>query len=222
VKAIIKVVITVIVVFLISQLCFADGSSIIDNPEYIIYVPSGIDYSQKYPLVIALHPIASASSMIYVWKGVAEEQKWIIFASKEFRNGIDMNKTFSGITDILGEVCTKFPIDKSKIIATGFSGGAMGAHAFAFSYPRLISAVIINTGMIHEHYLGQKFMYPRGKIAVFLASPTDFRYTEMERDQKFLQDLGWQTKWIEFTGGHILAPDSAYREAAQWLKEQFE
>ena len=112
-----------------------------------------------------------------------------------------------------------FPIDRSKIIVSGFSGGAMGSHAFAFSYPRLISAVVLNTGMIHEHYTQQKHRYPRRKLAVFLASPTDFRYEAMKQDRKFLESLDWKTKWIEFKGGHSIAPDSVYQKAAQWLRE---
>ena len=71
--------------------------------------------------------------------------------------------------------------------------------------------------MISEYYLNKKFNYPRGKIAVFLASPSDFRYSEMKRDLAFLKSLGWKTEWIEFKGGHKAAPPSAYKEAAKRL-----
>ncbi len=54
---------------------------------------------------------------------------------------------------------------------------------------------------------------------VFLASPTDFRYNEMKRDRGFLESHGWKTKWIEFTGGHTLAPYEIYEQAAQWLEK---
>jgi predicted peptidase len=220
-KAIIKVFVTVIAILLICQPCFAkEEPTVIDKPEYIVYVPSGIEYSQRYPLVIALHPAASASSMINVWKETAEKHKWIILASKEFRNGINTLPIYARIFNILDELTSDLPIDRAKIIATGLSGGGMGSHELSFLYPHLISAIIVNTGMMNEYYLNQKNKYPSGKIAVFLASPTDVRYGEMQRDERFLQGLGWQTKWIEFEGGHIFAPASVYEEAVEWLEER--
>ena len=98
----------------------------------------------------------------------------------------------------------------------------MQSHSFSFHYPGLISAIVINTGMMDDYYINRVSSYPKRKIAVFLASPTDFRYNEMKRDRNFLEKLEWKTKWIEFTGGHVLAPDSAYQEAAAWLAEQFQ
>jgi predicted esterase len=200
---------------------YADPPKIIDNSSYILYLPSGIDAGRRYPLVVALSPSADAQTMLNTWKYTSERYKWIIFASKEFRNGIDMNKLLARLKADLESVISNYPIDRSKIIATGLSGGGMGSHALAFFYPSLIYAVVINTGMIHEYYSGQSSTYPRGKVAVFLASPTDFRYQEMRRDRDFLVSLGWRVKWIEFEGGHIIAPADAYEQAAAWLNEEF-
>lgn len=197
---------------------------IIDNSKYILCVPADIDISKRYPLVVALSPGAnaqSAQSMIDTWQDVSNKYKWVIFASKEFPGGVDMNVMMPNLASIVEEVSSKFPIDKSKVIAAGFSAGGMTSHAFSFLYPGLISAVVINTGMMHEYYIDNKHKYPRGKLVVFLASPTDFRYEEMKRDKDFLEDLGWKVKWIEFKGGHKMAPSSAYEKAAEWLQGQF-
>lgn len=197
-------------------------SETIDRPKYLVYIPAGVDHSKKYPLVIALSPGGDAQSMINTWRSVSDKNKWIIFASKEFQNNVDMDKIMSSLLSIVSrDLLLRLPVDRSKIIATGFSGGAMGSHAFAFLYPRLASAVVLNTGMMHEHYAQKKYNYPRGKLAVFLASPTDFRYEAMKKDRKFLEDLGWKTEWIEFKGGHTIAPASCYQEAAQWLQKNF-
>src|SRR3989338_3720578 len=107
----------------------------LDHALFLIYVPAGIDRNTKHPLVIALSPNGDAQTMINTWIGVAEEYKWIIVASKEFKNGIDMNPILERLVENLKVVVEDFPIDKSRVIATGFSGGGMGAHAFAFSYP---------------------------------------------------------------------------------------
>ena len=99
----------------------------------------------------------------------------------------------------------------------------MGSHSFSFYFPELISGIILNTGMMDIEYSeANKKDYTRAKLAVFLASPTDSRYKEMHRDQAFLKELGWKTLWIEFKGGHILAPQDVYLQAAQWIATQWD
>jgi predicted esterase len=211
------------IIFSLAAICLAGEAVVTDTPEYIIYIPSGIDSQRNYPLVIALSPSGDARSMISTWKDVAEEYKWLILASKGFKNGIvNYQAEFSGIKSIIENPANSVPADKSKIIVSGFSGGGMGAHIFSFLYPELISGVVVNTGMIQEEYIKQKGQYPRGKSAVFLASPADFRYQEMKRDREFLRGLGWKTEWIEFPEGHTIAPGRYYKEAAQWLSVNLE
>lgn len=196
----------------------------INAAQYIMYIPGGVEPDRKYPLVVAFSPSADAASMISAWKSVSEKYKWLILASKESRNGLDMKKVCDSHANILEFIIMNFPVDSDKIIATGFSGGGMQSHGFAMYYPKLIRAVVVNTAMIHENFRGRKEAYfysTEAKSAVFLASPTDFRYNEMKADKSFLQGIGWKTKWIEFQGGHTMAPQEAYQQAAQWLEEQF-
>ena len=197
------------------------SSEIVDETAYILYRPSEIDISKRYPLVITLSPAGDAMSMINQWKPISEKYKWLILASKEFRNGIESRPILSRLVTIVKVLHDgRFPIDTQKIVATGLSGGGMGSHEFAFLFPNFISAIIINTGMINEYYLAQRSFYPRGGTVVFLASPTDFRYREMKQNKEFLDGLNWNTKWIEFSGGHAMAPESVYEEGVEWVIAQ--
>ena len=198
----------------------AGESRSIEESAYSMYVPSGIDASRRYPLVIVFSPSGDSRGMIEVWKNTAEQYKWIVLASKEVRDGKEVEPILRTLVDDVQKVCLQLPVDKSKIVASGFSGGGMCSHIFSFLYPDIISAVIINTGMIQEAYIQRRQYYPRGKYAVFLASPKDFRYEEMKRDDRFLKTLGWKTKWIEFEDGHTIAPEQFYEQAAQWLDQE--
>ena len=196
-----------------------------ENPDAIVYVPGSMDPHIQHPLVIVLSPSGDAPQMIETWKGVAEKFKWIILSSKKFHNGISGQEEWRIFKDIAGMVqkgVFSVAIDRKKVLASGFSGGGMGAHHFSFFFPKLICGVIVNTGMMDWEYSNsKKNEYPLKKVAVFLASPTDFRYNEMKRDQGFLKNLGWKTQWIEFQGGHALAPQGAYFQAARWIAEQW-
>jgi len=188
-----------------------------DRQSYLIYLPETLESDKRYPLVFALSPGADAASMISVWKTAATKHIWIIIASKEFHNGVAFDASLRQLEAELNDVESKYPIDTTRVIFTGFSGGGMGSHAFAKFYPSRVQAVVINTGMMEQTFMTDD--YPEWKTAVFLASPTDFRYNEMKRDRSFLERHHWKTNWIEFDGGHSLAPASVYEQAADWLDE---
>jgi predicted esterase len=191
---------------------------LIDRKSYILYIPAGLDLKARVPLVVALHPAADARGMTGLWKKSADAYGWMVFASKEFRNGQDMPRQLSEIAALLNtDILVNYPVDRRAIIAAGFSGGGMGAHAFSFWYPGLISAVVVNTGKMNDMFQELTDRYPEGKKAVFIASPTDFRYREMKHDCEILKKRRWETEWIEFAGGHMSAPPECYDEAALWL-----
>ncbi len=158
--------------------------------------------------------------MINLWKKNAGRYGWMVFASTEYQNGPDMYAMVSKIVQILKrDILVNYPVDTRSIMAAGISGGGMGSHALSFWFPDLVSAVIVNTGKMNDIFLQHMDRYPEGKIAVFLASPTDFRYAEMKRDCANLKKRRWKTQWIEFQGGHVFAPPERYDEAARWLNE---
>jgi predicted esterase len=197
------------------------GARIISGQHYLLYVPGGIEADGRYPLVLALHPAADARTMIGTWKAAADKYRWLILASKESRNGIDMFLESENLRELVINITESYPVDREKIIATGFSGGGQASHFLAMQYPGLFRAIIVNTCKIHDAYRDCAIPnYPKGKLAVFLASRTDFRYDEMKADCRYLISLGWSTKWIEFEGGHSIAPQSSSLEAAEWLNSQ--
>ncbi len=194
-----------------------ETGTLTDRQSYLIYLPETLEPGKRYPLVFALSPGADAASMISVWTPAATKHNWIVAASKEFHNGVAFDASLKQLEAELNDVECNYPIETTRVIFTGFSGGGMGSHAFAKFYPDRVQAIVINTGMMEQTFMTDD--YPESKTAVFLASPTDFRYNEMKRDRSFLEQNHWKTNWIEFDGGHRLAPPSVYEQAADWLDE---
>jgi hypothetical protein len=194
---------------------------VIETGEYVLYLPSELDLQSRHPLLVALSPTADAWGMIRAWQPVVEKHKWLLYASKTSRNGVPYAGIVPPLIAAIKSVSADYPVDKSRIVATGLSGGGMASHCLAYLHPELFAAVIINTGMMAEDQPSWPHP-PRGKIAVFVASPTDFRYEQMKKNRVFLESLGWKTHWIEFPGGHRLAPSAILKEAAQWLSQEFQ
>lgn len=194
----------------------------IENEYYILYIPKGIEKQKKYPLVLGFHPGGNAQAVIQQWQPLAEKYKLIICATKESRNGGNMLEKIPRIKNrIEREVLPQYPVHKRKIIATGISGGGMCAHFMTFMFNDFLAAVVVNTGMMNDYQIDRQHKCARNKRAVMLASPTDFRYDEMRRDNSFLKkQLDWKTKWLEFDGGHIPAPQKAYEQGLEWLLQE--
>ena len=54
---------------------------------------------------------------------------------------------------------------------------------------------------------------------MMLASGADFRYSAMVRNRRYLLSKGWKVKWIEFEGGHTIAPVDCYEQALKFFDE---
>ena len=200
----------------------ADNSDFrrVEELNYILFIPSTIQENKKYPLIIALSPNADYSGMIKHWQSLASKYSCLVMASKTHRNGVNYDSLLPGLRQDIRSAIKKYPVDNSRIIATGFSGGAMTSHALSYEYSKMITAVMLNTGIIHEYYKKKNEKYPKNKVAVFIASLTDFRYDQMKDDMFFLKKKGWQVKWLEFKGGHTIATENIYDQGLEWHFEQ--
>jgi hypothetical protein len=190
---------------------------VVERDRYLLFIPDNPDKLNDSIFIVGFDPAGDANAVISNWRAVANNRGWPVFASKTYKNGnLSLNFSPDVLNDTAG-ASASLGYARPKFVFTGVSGGGQVSHAFSAYHPDSVWAVVANTGMINRGSFNQSF-YPRNKTAVFLASPTDFRYGEMKQDYAFLNSLGWKTKWIEFEGGHAPAPQWAYEDAADWLE----
>lgn len=192
----------------------AEGGRTVEGPNYTLFIPAGLDPGDLRPMVMAFAPDGNPAPLVTLWQPHAARYQWFLLGFKDYRSTSDVTPMLESLRKLIKELASVYPIDPRCLVASGLSGGGMFSHILSVSMPEAIVAVVPNTGMSNPDLRDRT---PRGKLAVFLASPTDFRYQEMKADQKRLQDLGWETRWIEFKGGHTWAPPAAYKQAADWL-----
>jgi hypothetical protein len=187
--------------------------------NYLLFVPDRKNLQNDSIFIVAFSPSGDARSMVDAWKSAAEKRGWPIFASKTYHNG-ELPQTFNNDTfSDIGNASLELGYAKPKLVFTGFSGGGQVSHAFAFGSPSKVAAVVTNCGIINRGFLNFTSYYPHNKTVLFIASLTDFRYEDMKQDKIYLEALGWKTGWIEFSGGHMLAPPDTYEQAAEWLED---
>lgn len=192
----------------------APSGRTVQGPDYSLFVPGELTPAEKRPMVMVFAPDGNTRNLVQLWLPHASRYKWFVLGFDGYHNTDDIEPIVANLRAVLKELEAVYPIDGRCLIATGLSGGGMFSHGLSVLEPDAVVAVVPNVGMSQPDLRPRT---PRDRLAVFLASPTDFRYADMKADEKRLQGLGWQTKWIEFPGGHTIAPAAAYKEAADWL-----
>ena len=211
---------TVLFVFLLTVAVFVPSAQArdFDASDYAVYIPDSAEDGKKLPVIIGFSAGGSGSSVVNIWRNAAEKYSCVIIASNVVRNGMDIQKELIQIKkDLQNELKDKYPIDLKRVIAVGSSGGGMASHLFSFLHRDLIAGVISNVGYIHEGTIAQSKIYTRNKVCAFLAGSNDFNKPLMKEDLKFLQNHDWKCKWIEFEGGHNMAPEEYREEALEFV-----
>lgn len=182
---------------------------------YVVYIPPNYTGSEKLPWILALSPSGSARDWLELLQDACDKHHWGIAASQNSSDSIAWPKIEPVLKDTVDSAPSRFPFDSNNLCVIGFSGAAARTHQMAHFWPDVRKIIVCN-GCIADEELNSK-NYPKGKSAVFIAGSMDPIVSKMKRDQQFLMQQGWKTKWIEFHGGHQFPPPSAFADAIEWL-----
>jgi predicted esterase len=218
--------------------------TVIQQPDATIVLPPNLQPGRTYPLVVAFSyngkPSGDQYTALTRWNIVGPQLGWIVYASKQYSNSAfnaGPAVTRSVAQKVMASVnaaIANLPVDRSRIILTGMSGGGNFAEYLNLAYPGFAAAVIDNSGRIpFEDFSAagarrglplpgpQSFGTSR-RIAVLFASPSDSEFygDAVQRDVPYYKSVGWQTMFVPFPGGHNFAPLSDYFQAMLWLESR--
>jgi predicted peptidase len=110
---------------------------------------------EKVPLIIALHWAGGGNTFM-------DYSNCLVFPALEFLNAIIVVpssnfgnwayvKNEKKIIDLIKRLIRHWPVDKEKIIITGYSNGAIGSWEYARKHPKLFAAVMPVSGYYEAH-----------------------------------------------------------------------
>jgi poly(3-hydroxybutyrate) depolymerase len=216
------------------------NASVVDQTrDEAILVPMGLTPGRNVPIVVAFAYNANPSIPFQVWRRLAQENHWIVYASKDFWNGVLESGVASstyvagGIEARVESLAGVLPIDTSRIIVTGYSGGANFAEFVGLQDPGFAAAVIANSGRIPDQLFRARptrgfltmptasdFAGSRREV-VLIASPGDSPFFgDSLANQHTWQSLGWDTLFVSIPGGHVQASPPIFDRIIAWLTSQ--
>src|SRR5215207_5940542 len=197
-----------------------------DGPaEGYLYLPAGRRAEDASPLVLLLHGAGEdARDGIAQLRGQADETGIVLLALSSRgptwdsilargRYGADV----ASIDRALGHAFSRCAVDPERLGVAGYSDGASYALALGLANGDLFSHVLA---------FSPGFLAPtsqRGAPRIFVSHGTRDRWLPIDSCSRTiiprLQRAGYEVRYREFEGGHVVPPAIA-REAASWFADQ--
>ncbi len=212
----------------------------VNLPDAMVYIPAGLQPGERYPMVVDFTPDGKLKRTLSDWQTVANRFHWIIYASKQFSDKAgnaapDFGQFAATIQSSVEAALADFPVDRTRVVMAGFSGGGFMAEYLNARNPGLAAALVIDANGLFANGAdpevpntsNQDVPFPVGEfatsrqLAAFLYSPTDRVFGSATRaDRAFYQQQGWDTLLLTYPGGHVDAPSNRYLRAATWITTQ--
>lgn len=189
--------------------------------SYELYLPWNYSSNISYPLMICLSPNGNGKEFYKSVYPVANERGYILVGSNDFANYRSFDYFLPRVYESLGDVRSRVNVDGSPVYACGFSGGGMASYVISYFKPNYFQGLIVNSGGIHEILYNKENLRRMGvRKVVLLCGRRDgiVSCEHMRNDEMWLNAAGIETYFIEFDGGHSMAPQDAYRGAVEWLE----
>ncbi|WP_148590573.1 hypothetical protein [Aquisphaera giovannonii] len=206
----------------------ADPGRTLDLPDALVYIPAGLEAGRAYPMVVAFTPDGKVKRTLNDWRGAADRFHWIVYASKGYSNATagaaDFDAYARSIWAMVEAAIARFPVDRTRLILAGFSGGGSFAEYVNSRAGGPAAAMVIDANGTYAYGDDPMVPFPASsaassrRLAAFLYSPTDRRFGQATRmDQAFYHRKGWDTTLLSYKGGHVDAPPGRYLAAATWI-----
>ncbi len=186
------------------------------RPENLVFLPSRKTGSYRYPVYVSIPPDGKGWLSMLPLCALAQKKKWIIVSlDYSYKRPPSPEELMKTIERKLNSIPATHQVNKEQIYCGGLSAGAGLAFQLLNLRPDVFSGLIANCTKSSLDLITNK--KAKQKKIVLLASPNDFRYKNMVETRSKFQNAGWSTHWIEFPGGHTLAPGSSYEKAFSCL-----
>ena len=181
--------------------------------SYAYYLPKNYSTDRKWPVLFVFDPRQRGAFAADLFRDAAEEFGWVVVSSNDTRSDGPAEPNIKALNGMWPDVNRRFAVDRRRVYATGFSGGAILAWWLAEGTGSL--AGVISVG-------GRVNAPEKIKDVPFawfgIAGDTDFNYIETRDIEERLAASGAIRRFESFDGGHRWAPKDLLRKSVEWME----
>jgi len=187
--------------------CLADTEQ-----SYCIALPAGFDPSGRYPVVFVFDPHGEGHLAVHTFLAGASEFGFIVAGSNVIRNGYE--GTEYTLQSLTGDVTSRYPVNKDRMYAAGFSGGGRVAQEFSQRNSGIKAIASMGAGYSVE----QAGMLRNKASMLFIAGNEDFNYHEVRNSFQVLSAAGIHYYILEYPGKHAWPGPEIIRDVLLWFQ----
>ncbi|MCX7010390.1 MAG: hypothetical protein NTY53_24645, partial [Kiritimatiellaeota bacterium] len=101
--------------------------------SYVLYLPKAFNSQRAWPVMFVMSPGGGSKGTLSRYVAGAELNGWILACSVQSKNGNELSG--EAVNAMVTDVCTRLPVDRARLYASGFSGGARMAFWFGSQKP---------------------------------------------------------------------------------------
>jgi predicted esterase len=180
--------------------------------SYCLALPSGYDATRRYPVIFVFDPHGDGHLAVHTFREGASEFGFIVAGSNVIRNGYE--RTEYALQALTGDVTSRYPIDKGRMYAAGFSGGGRVAQGFSQHNSDIKAIASMGAG-----YSVEQAGMLRNKVSMlFIAGNEDFNYHEIRNSYRILTPADIPCFVLEYPGKHAWPGSAIIQDILRWFE----
>jgi predicted esterase len=179
------------------------------SQSYALYLPAEYSTDKDWPVILVFDSHADGTLAVEKFKEAAEMFGYIVAGSNNAGNGVANTSDIA--EKLMQDISQNYSIDKKRLYAAGFSGGARIALSYAIESKRIKGVIACSAGIPNTNPAILK-----GIDIYAIAGFEDFNYKEILDISNIPEVTGVRKCIALFDGGHAWPPSSFIKEAVLW------
>lgn len=186
------------------------------NQSYALYLPSYYSSEKKWPILYAFEPGARGTIPVNLYKNAAETYGYIIVCSNNSQNG-PRHLIIEAMKSVWKDTQKRFSLDRQRIFATGFSGGARISSFFAEIINNPVCGIIACGAGLSPLITAEQIKH---SLYYGIYGVADFNFLEMKELEHRMNELGITNRFVLFNGHHQWPSEDLCYQAIEWMEIQ--
>lgn len=185
--------------------------------SYALYLPSAYMPEKIWPILFIFDADAQGMVPLELFKSGAEKYEYIIVSSNNSASDDPTVPNLQAMLAMYNDATARFSLNKQRMYAAGYSGGARIACDMAYRYaPQFAGVIGAGSGFPTDHD-----PTPDTPFAFFgTVGNLDFNYYEMRLLEPKLKTAGIPYRIRVFDGEHDWPPAEICTEELEWMEIQ--